>query len=154
MCIRDRGAAIAGGGDAPEDQNAEQQAADIERIRDRIVEEIAQQHRDENIGGDNADKSRRDPFDRIDETIHRRPLHVRSRPPGMQGENGGGKIPAAVANGMRCYFARALYLASEARSSVIAASGSAPVFLTASAQVLISGSDAFFHSAVCSGVSL
>src|SRR5689334_2669121 len=52
------------------------------------------------------------------------------------------------------YCVSALYLTSEARSSDIAASGSTPVFLTPSAQVLISGSEAFFHKAVCSGVSL
>src|SRR5690242_8010455 len=49
---------------------------------------------------------------------------------------------------------KALYLASEAFSSAIAASGSTPVFLTPSAQVLTSGSEAFFHCASCSGVSV
>ena len=52
------------------------------------------------------------------------------------------------------YCAKALYLVSAARSSLRAASGSAPVFLTPSPQVLTNGSDAFFHCAVCSGVSL
>src|SRR5258705_13600179 len=72
---------------------------------------------------------------------------------GLQGERGGGRIqpPQRYASS---YCARALYLVRAARSSDIAASASAPVFLTPSAQVLINGSEAFFHSAVCSGVSL
>ena len=54
----------------------------------------------------------------------------------------------------RSYCASALYLVSEALSSASAASGSPPFFLTPSPQVLTSGSAAFFHAAVCSGVSL
>src|ERR1700687_3857701 len=73
---------------------------------------------------------------------------------GLQGENGGGNVPPPKRKLQSCYWAKASYLASEARSSVIAASGSTPVFLTPSAQSLISGSEAFFHSAVCSAVSL
>src|SRR5688500_10890429 len=48
------------------------------------------------------------------------------------------------------YCASALFLVSSARSSFIAASGSPPFFLTLSPQVLTSGSEAFFQSAVCS----
>src|ERR1700733_4050982 len=149
----DVGAAIAGGGNTPEDQNAQQQTPDIEGIRDRIAEKIAQQNRDENVEGDNADKSGRNPFDRVDETIHGCALHFRStRPSGLRGESTAAE--AAVPTGRASYCVNALYLASEARSSANAASGSIPVFLTLSPQVLISGSDAFFHNAVCSGVSV
>src|SRR3954466_12885141 len=73
---------------------------------------------------------------------------------GLRGEDGGGTIPPPYRYAASSYGAKALYLARVARSSVIAASGSAPVFLTPSPQVLISGSEAFFHSAVCSAVSL
>ncbi len=52
------------------------------------------------------------------------------------------------------YSASALYFFSEAFRSTSAASGSAPAFLAPSAQVLTSGSAAFFQAAVCSGVSL
>src|ERR1700754_2577392 len=62
--------------------------------------------------------------------------------------------PAAAIVLAEFYCASALYLVSDARSSAIAASGSVPVFLTVSAQLLTRGSEAFFHSAVCSGVSL
>src|ERR1700710_2152522 len=51
------------------------------------------------------------------------------------------------------YCVKALYLVSDARSSLNAVSGSPPAFLTLSPQVLISGSDAFFHSAGFSPVS-
>jgi len=37
---------------------------------------LRKQNRDENVGGDNADKSSRNPFDGIDEAIHRRAIHV------------------------------------------------------------------------------
>ena len=63
---------------------------------------------------------------------------------------------AAVIDGVQDrYCASALYLVSEAFE---ARSSPRPdrrrFFLTPSAQVLTSGSAAFFHSAVCSGVSL
>ena len=59
-------------------RDAEQQAAEVVGIGNRIGEEIAQQHLDENIGSDDADKECRDPFDRIDETIHVDAFHARS----------------------------------------------------------------------------
>ena len=71
---------------------------------------------------------------------------------------GGGPTPALPRKRERertvFYCASALYLVSEAFNSAIAASGSTPFFLTPSAQVLTSGSEAFFHCAVCSGVSV
>jgi len=64
-------------------------------------------------------------------------------------------LPRKRERGKKGYFASALYLVSSARSSVMAASGSAsPFFLTPSAQLLTNGSAAFFQSAVCSGVSV
>src|SRR5712691_9390211 len=53
---RDVGAAIGGRPDAPEDQDAQQQAAEVVAVGDRDVEEVTQQHRDEDIGGDNPDE--------------------------------------------------------------------------------------------------
>ena len=66
----DVGAAIAGGGDAPEDQDAEQELAEIVIVGNRHREEFAHEHRGEGVQRDNADKERRDPFDRIDEAVH------------------------------------------------------------------------------------
>jgi hypothetical protein len=71
-------AAIAGGGDAPEDQDAEQHTPDVERIRDRIIEGVAQQHADKNVERHDADEAGGDPFDGVDETIHPRAIHIRS----------------------------------------------------------------------------
>ena len=76
-----------------------------------------------------------------------RPSHAIDLP-----HKGGGKT-CAWANRPN-YCVKALYLASEAFNSAIAASGSTPVFLTLSAQLLNSGSAAFFHKAVCSAVSV
>src|SRR3954451_8630943 len=99
------------------------QGTEIEGVRDGILEQVTQQHRQENIGCDQADESCRDPFDGIDETIHIGTLHVRSRRPAIQSHNGGGRIPPPQRN-VSSYWASALYLVSEARSSLIAASGS------------------------------
>jgi hypothetical protein len=65
-------------------------------------------------------------------------------------------FPAAAleASVTRDYCVKALYLASDAFNSAIAASGSTPFALTPSAQVLTSGSAAFFHYASWSGVSV
>ena len=64
-----------------------------------------------------------------------------------------GEVQRVRGRGRR-HSASALYFFSEALSSAMAASGSAPVFLTPSDQVLTSGSAAFFQAAVWSGVSL
>src|SRR5712691_3519128 len=67
---------------------------------------------------------------------------------GIAGEHGGRTIPPPWQYVTGSYCVKAWYWARAARSSDIAASGSVPVFLTPSAQVLISGSEAFFQSAV------
>ena len=51
-------AAIGGRGDAPENQDAEQELAEIVAIGNRHAEEVAQQDRDEDVGGDDADEDR------------------------------------------------------------------------------------------------
>src|SRR5580692_11829202 len=109
----DVGAAIARRSNAPENENAEQQAADVEGIGNRIAEQIAQQHRDEDVDGNNTDKAGRDPFDRVDEAIHEVARHVSLRR---------GARWYTLFRIMR-YGVRALYLANEARSSASAASG-------------------------------
>jgi hypothetical protein len=78
--------AIAGGGDAPEDQDAEQQAPDVERIRDRIIQGVAQQDADKDVERHDADEAGGDPFDGVDETIHPCAIHVRSERLTMAGE--------------------------------------------------------------------
>src|SRR6185312_2098815 len=150
----DVGAAIAGRSDAPEDQDAEQHASDIKGIGNRIVQRVAQQNRDENVERDDADESCRDPLDRVDKAVHRGALHL-GYPIAIAGR-AAAEGPAAAGLDRRGapYCASALYLASEAFSSFIAWSGSTPVFFTPSAQVLTSGSAAFFHCASWSAVSV
>ena len=65
------GAAIARRRDAPEDQNAEQQPAEIIGVRNLHAEEVAQHDGDEDVGGDNADEGRGDKLDEVDEPVHR-----------------------------------------------------------------------------------
>ena len=68
---RDVAAAIAGRRDAPEDEDAEQQAAEIVGIGNGRVEQIAEQDGDENVDRDNADERRGGKLDAVDEPIHR-----------------------------------------------------------------------------------
>src|SRR5688572_17132333 len=68
-------AAIAGGGDAPEDQDAEHHAADIEGIGNVVAERVAQDHGKKDVECDDADKGGRDPFDGVDEPVHPRATH-------------------------------------------------------------------------------
>src|SRR5207253_8527369 len=141
---REMAAAVAGGGDAPEDQDAEQHAPDIERVGNRIIQRVAQDHRNKNVERHDADESRRDPFDGVDETVHGGAVHVGSGRNAVTGNSMAAGIPAAsLIERQAVYCASALYLVNAARSSAIAASGSAPVLRTLSAQVLTSGSDAF-----------
>jgi hypothetical protein len=58
-------------GDAPEDQDAEQEPPEIVGIGNLDAEEIAQQHRDEDVDGNQTDKECRDQLDAVDETVHR-----------------------------------------------------------------------------------
>ena len=69
------GAAIARGGNAPENQDVEQQPAEIIRVGDRDAEEIAKQDGDEDVDGDNADEGRRRELDAVDEAVHDIALH-------------------------------------------------------------------------------
>jgi hypothetical protein len=66
----------------------------------------------------------------------------------------GGRGAASAGPQLGRHSASALYFFSEAFSSAIAASGSAPAFLAPSPHVFTSGSEAFFQAAVWSGVSL
>src|SRR5262249_60929275 len=66
----DVGAAVGGRGDAPEDQNPEQHAAEVVTVRDRPVEGRPQQHGDEHVGGDDADEECRHQLDAVDEAVH------------------------------------------------------------------------------------
>jgi hypothetical protein len=53
----DVSAAVGRGGDAPEDQDAEQQAPEVIGVGDLETEEIAQQDRDEDVGADDPTKN-------------------------------------------------------------------------------------------------
>jgi hypothetical protein len=72
----DVGAAVGGRPDAPEDQHAQQQAAKVVAVGDRDGEEIAQQHRNENVCGDDPDEERGQQLDGIDEAIHEVGFHA------------------------------------------------------------------------------
>ena len=76
----DVGAAVARRGDAPEDQNAEQQPAEVVGIRNLHAEEVAQHDRDEDVGGDDADEAGGDQLDEVDEPVHRAARTARRRP--------------------------------------------------------------------------
>src|SRR4051812_46239798 len=56
-------ATIAGAGDAPEDQDAEAEAAEVVAVRNRPDEDVAQEDRDEDQQRDGGEKSRRRQFD-------------------------------------------------------------------------------------------
>src|ERR1051325_10834168 len=73
---RNMRAAVGGRGDAPEDENAEHHAAAIVGVRDRVGEDVAQQHLHEDIERDDADKERRDQYDRVDEPVHVDAFHA------------------------------------------------------------------------------
>src|SRR5262249_40582130 len=118
----DVGAAIARGGDAPEDQDAEQHAPDVEGIGDRIVERIAQQHREKDIQRDDADEAGRYPFDRVDETIHR--CAIQDDFLELEKTAAEKVPPPALKEAYDAYCVSALYLASCAFNSLMAASGS------------------------------
>src|SRR6202044_1511799 len=64
-------AAIRRRGDAPEDENAEQQPAEIVAVGNLHAEEIAQHHRDEDVERDDADEKGGDQLDAVDEHVHR-----------------------------------------------------------------------------------
>ena len=75
----DVAAAIGRRGDAPEDQDAEQEPAEIVGVRDLHREEVAQQDRDEDIERDNADKEGGDQLDAVDEAVHEAARRPRRR---------------------------------------------------------------------------
>ena len=79
----DVGAAIAGGGDAPEDQDAQHELAEIVVVGDRTAKNFRMTTAVKGVERDDADKERRDPFDGIDEAVH----DVLARRPGRAGDD-------------------------------------------------------------------
>jgi hypothetical protein len=69
------GAAVGGRADAPEDQHAQQQAAEVVAVGNRDTEEVAQQDRNEHVGSDDPDEQCGQELDGIDEPI-RDPAHA------------------------------------------------------------------------------
>jgi hypothetical protein len=80
----DVAAPVAGGGNAPEDQDAQHQTTEVVSVRDRGAEEFAQQHRDEDVGGHQSDEHGGHPLDGINDAVkdvfldHGRGLHAAS----------------------------------------------------------------------------
>src|SRR5271154_3328258 len=66
---RDVRSAIAGRGDAPEYQNAQQQPTEVVVVWNGQAEELAHEDGDEGIHGDNADERRGDQLDPVEETV-------------------------------------------------------------------------------------
>src|SRR4029079_6815119 len=122
-------------------------------IGNRIRKKVTKQDLEKNIGGDNADKEGRHPFNGVDETIHINAVHGKFPRGTSQIRAAAASAAAAFRLSMRdgAQYA-ALSFASCALSSFMIVSGSPPAFLTLSAQVFASGSDAFFHSATCAAL--
>src|SRR5262249_26152887 len=146
---RDMCAAIARRSNAPEDQDAEQQLAKIIGIRDGVGEKVPQQNSNEDIGGDDADKKRRNQFDCSDECIHlvaRCPILATSQLDACSFRHGCLSLrPGAVSFPLPFYRIDpvavadqnpALYWASEACSPLRMASGSPPTLRTSSPHFL------------------
>src|SRR6185437_1747453 len=131
---RDVAAAIGGGGDAPEDQDAQQHAAEVVAVRD-LQAEAAQRDGDEDVGCDQPHEQGGDRLDRVDDAVHHTALHADppTRPPGRQS-------PAP-------YF---LMLSS---NSFQIWSGLPPALATASAHCFCSGAAAVFQAFSWSAVS-
>src|SRR5262249_43741895 len=55
---RDVSAPVRGGGDAPEDQDAQKEPSEVVAVGNLDAEEVSQQDRGEDVGGDDADKER------------------------------------------------------------------------------------------------
>src|SRR5262249_56618347 len=68
---RDVSAPVRGGGDAPEDQDAQEKPSEIVTVGNLDAEEVSQQDRGEDVGGDDADEERSQQLDPIDEAVHR-----------------------------------------------------------------------------------
>jgi len=162
----DVGAAIGRRPDTPEDQDAQQQAAEVVAIGDRDTEEIAQQHRNEHVGGDNSDKERGQELDGIDEAIHEVGFHApapsRMKPIAVLSRRRRRKFRRRQLDHQRpaCSEApptdagqyAALYWASDCLSSFMMAAGSPPALRTLSVHCACSGSADFFHSSSCASV--
>ena len=67
---RDVRAAVRRGGDAPEDQDAQEEPSEVVAVRNLDAEEVSQQDRGEDIGSDDADEERSQQLDPIDEAVH------------------------------------------------------------------------------------
>src|SRR4029079_15256816 len=151
---RDVRTAVGGGCDAPENQDAEHQPPEVVGIRNGIGEQVTKQDLEENIGGDDADKECRHPFDRVDKTIHVDAVHPESPADGLQKSVRRRQMPPPQLGCRRrdeVQYA-SLSFSNCALSSFMIVSGSPPAFLTLSAQVFSSGSAAFFHSATCAAL--
>src|SRR6185295_18039257 len=77
----DVASAIARCGDAPEDENSEQELSEIIAIGNCDAE-VAQHHRDEDVNGDDADEDSGCQFDPVDEPVHETASHALSSTPG------------------------------------------------------------------------
>jgi len=62
-------APVRGGGDAPEDQDAQKESSEVVAVGNLDAEEVSQQDRGEDIGGDDADEERGQQLDPIDEAM-------------------------------------------------------------------------------------
>src|SRR3954468_4564779 len=150
----DVGAAIGGRADAPEDQHAQQQAAEVVAVGDRDAEEVAQQDRGEHVGSDDPDEERGQELDGIDEPIrnptHALPLAGCSAPWWRRRRTSRRRRYhrewRASNELMRRRQYAALFCASDCLSSFMMASGSPPALRTLSAHCFSSGSADFFHS--------
>ena len=147
----DVAAAVAGGGDAPEDQDAEQQAAEVVGVGDRHREQVAQQHGDEDVGGDDADEERGHPLDGVDEAVHARCVSTLARAVSCGSDaslcrsDGGewarrrhpriGDLKACQARSIG-----RIVLGERGRELLQTASGSPPTLRTLSAQAFTTGS--------------
>src|SRR5262245_27686101 len=128
---RDMPAAVTGGGNSPEDEDAEQLASEVITVRDRRIEELAQENRKEDVGRDEPDEARREPLDGIDDPV---------------GDRLAFHAPAT-------YCSADLYLTRLARRLSSTGFGSAPVFWTSFAHCSLTGATAFRHASSCSGAS-
>ena len=127
---RDVAAAIAGRGDAPEDQDAEQHAAEVVAVGDLTREELAQQHRDEDVGRDDA---RRTIAASHSIASMKRSIARSRRTRAMAAPS----ARRAVYRGRRCTWRR-----SRLQRRPSTASGSPPALLHASAHCAFSGATA------------
>src|SRR5262249_2416074 len=128
------------------DEDAEQHAAEIIAVGNGVAEEIAQQHREEDVGGDEPDEDGGDELDAVDEAVHgvagrvHALRHTKPLSPPRR-ERGLHAVPDQYC---------ALNFTSSSLRAASAFSGSTPAFLAPSAHFADKGSTAFRQSASCS----